>query len=723
MATRYRQIVSPVGLEVANQDTGGSQAAMELSDALSSFARVGNEFTGQLRAEQGATEGEAAGAAGAPQTRTGLRANTAYGRAYNSAAEAAYSSKMQTDIAAEYAKLEQDHEADLDGFNTVAAGYAEKLVAEAPPEYRVRVQQAIAARHAAGAARVRDQQMAFERAKHGAAYLEGGEARANLAIAAAMNLPREDGDAALAAAAEDNRLQLDALVAEHIYTPLEAVKLQDAFMQSLDDGLFAQRTQPVVDALMNEAKTDVLKGDKLLTGVMADESIPLDERLTIRKAYDAQRTALAEDRSRAGIAESTALAQRLAADESGAGVDGESWKLYRAGKISDAEHTGNLRKSVENGKKKVEDDSDIAAVMWKLQNGQGLDPGPGSKDRAALNKVVDRTVAASNMQPGDDRWTQFMIDVSKESNIMPQAAESWARVNLMSDEPVAAAKGAAFFSRLQKENPIAWDYNADPKLASFGEQFSQNLGNSILPERAYEMARKNVYEMTKEQKDILQQQYGSKKDALGDNQSALIDALNEDENFDPGVFRSSPDAGLALQAEYNNLVSQYYVSTNGDIKTARNLAGKAVRSRYGVTEVNGTREIMKYAPERMYPGLSAAVIRDDMMKSVASIPNAPAVIDPAKMRLVPEGRGRTERTRGLEWNIVVLDEEGDYDVIRGPDNKPLVYALPLGEDFSSVKERLKAEQLVEAAAADEAARKRDPLYRDLARENLDDVQR
>lgn len=720
---RYRQLVSPVGLDVINQDTGGTQAAQQLSDALSQFSRVGNEFLGQARAEEGAREGEAAGAAGLPTPRTGMRANTAYGRAYNSAAEAAYSSKMQTDIAAEFTKLEQDHEGDLAGFNEVSKGYAEKLIAEVPPEYRVRVEQAINARHAAGAARVREQQITFERAANMAAVMEGSAARMQLAVAAAMNLPRDEGDAAIAAAVEDNQLQLDALVADQPMLAPQAVRMQAEFIADLDAGLLATRTNEVVDGLMNEAKVDVLAGDRMLAQVLNDESIPANERAEIRKAYDAQRTALAEDRARIMVPESSALAQRLAADESGRAVDAESWRLYRRGGISAAEHEGNLRKSIENGKKKAEDGADVAAILNLMTQPdfKGLDPGD-PKHRSALNKMVDQTVAASGMKPGDPRWTQFMIDTAKHTNILPASAESWARVRIMTGDHLDAAQGAGFLAAVQKENEVAWDYNNDPKLAAFTEQLIENQAAGIVSEKAHDLAYTNVYAMPEAQKEILRQEYGSKKEVLEGNTAALNDALSEDKNFDPGVFRSSPDATLAMRGDYARLVSQYYVSTGGNIETARNLAGKAIRSRYGVTEVNGTREIMKYAPERMYPQLSAAVIRDDMMKAVASVPSAPDVVDPAKIRLVMDPL-RTERSRGLKWNILVLDEEGDHDVIRGADNKPLSYALPLGQDFSSTKERIKAEQLVEAARADEAARKRDPAYRALQREQLDDVQR
>lgn len=722
---RYRDIVSPVGVDVMNQNTGGAQAAEQLSGALKSFSQLSNSYHGQLRAEQGAQEGEAAGAARNPQPRTGLRAGTAYGRAYNSAAEAAYAAEIETDINATLTKLEQDHEGDLIGFESTAKGYGEELLKSVPDAYKVRVSQSLMARAAAGSARVRGQQIAYDKDKQAAAALAGMDARAANTLAAAEHLDRDAADEALAAAVAENQAMLDAMVAEHVWganSAEHAAALQNNFVEALDKGLLASRANATVDSLMNKARVDVVAGDRALLQVLSNDMIPEEERQAIRIAYDKQRTALGEDRARAMVEETTGIARDLAAGDGGPTVDSRSWRAYKKGGISRAELEGNLTKSAANLKQKGEDSADEAAVMAALRAGEGIDP-TNAKQRKALNKFVDNVVAAQGMKPGEQRWTNFMVDTAKQTNVLPASAESWARVSMLKGDPMQAAMGASLFARVQAANPAAWDYNSDPKLAAFAQQLNDNV-EALGPDqiaRAHELAYRNVYEQTKEQKERLALEYGSKEKRLAGNAEALQDALNDDPLFDPSVFASSPASSLAMKTEYDNLVGQYYVSTNGDLKTARELAGHAVRSRYGVSEVNGEREIMKYAPEKMFPGLTGAIVRDDVLKSIATTPGLsyPDVVQPSQVKLVPEKHGLTERTQGRIWNIIVQDEDGNYDIVRGPDNTPLPYSLPLGKSFDEVHARESQRQVEKA----QALKARIPIDDALMLEQLDDVRR
>jgi hypothetical protein len=267
-------------------------------------------------------------------------------------------------------------------------------------------------------------------------------------------------------------------------------------------------------------------------------------------------------------------------------------------------------------------------------------------------------------------------------------------------------------------NPGAWDYAIDPKIAPFAEQLNASLAAGIEPTRAYELAHRNVYEQTKEEQEILKTQYAASPKQTAENLNQLQDDLDSDDSFDSSWRTSSPDAVLAMQGEYQRLVGQYYVSTNGDLGTARKLASTVVRSGYGVTEMNGVREVVKNAPEKNYPGLTSEIIRADLAKSLAAVD---PTLDPMKARIVPTAD--TDRTKGRVWGVALYDEDGNYDVVRDAKNRPLPYSLPLGEDFAVLRQAALVAEVEKAVRAAAEAKKRDVRSEGLSRSQMDEGMR
>lgn len=672
--TRYRQLQSPVTLDVGSNDSGASSVAQQLSDSFKSFSNETLNAAGILRSQQGAREGEAAGAAGNPKPRAGLRAATSYGAAYNSAAEAAYQSKVQTDIDTTIASIEQGNEGNLAGFEASSKGFADELVKATPAEYRVRTEQTIAARIAAGATRVRGQQIAKQQNQQQADVLEGMQSRASLALKSAAVLPTEQGDAALIAAVNDNKAQLDALVNDGVIDATTALKWQSAFHDQLDKGILNSRIDATVDELMAASEANASKGDFQLAKIMADPTIPQDQKDAIFKGYKDRSEQLFYQRSRTHAEDSVALAKDLAAEDFGPAIEARARALYQQHAISRDEYQSAVAASTRNEMKHIEDGADVAAVDQIIQSGGAFDPAD-PKIKAAVGKWFDLKTAAAGVTIGDPRWQAFAAEITKKTNIVPQTAEKWARVSMLSGDPSQAALGASFMQRIQEANKRAWDYQKDPKIAAFAEQLNANLAAGIEPTQAYKMADDNVYQVTPQQREQLTIEYRKAlKDDGTSNADALQEAISDDSTMD--VATSTP----AMRAEYENLVSQYYTMNDGNLADARKLAAEHVKTTYGVTEMNGQPQIMKYAPEAMYPGLTASIINTDKIEVLKAVGYAG---DPAQVSIVPTDQvGRTKGAGG--WLLVHTDADGNRESILGPDNLPVAYDLPLGADYARI---------------------------------------
>ncbi len=694
--TGYRDLESRSLIDVGARSTpsGAANAAQQLADTFSAWSRTAADVGGlaqRFAAQKASTAGTAAGLAGKPEFKPGV---TAVGRAYNSAAETGYVAQAQTDIDDTMTRLEMESEADEEAFVSKAKAYSDALMAEVPEEMRPAIGHVLTARSNAGGHRIRGQQMAKERTQTHANYLSSIPAIVRNTIATAQELPPEEADEALLLSVSDNQARLDALVDHNIIAADDAVVLHARFKDALDAGFSAALTAPAIEELMNLAREDVQMGDLALAAIQGREDLSPEQKVDIRKGYEQQRNQLAFERSRQFVEHSGDLAKRLAGGTFGAEIEAENLALYQNAAISVDEYQSNQATIARNAKQTGEDEVDVAAVLAAMSGGRGLDP-TNTQQRNALDKLFQAEAQAAGMEVGDARWQARAVQLAERTNMLPASAQSWARVNMLSGDPIQVAEGASFFARAQDANSAAWDYDADPKIAAFAGQINDNLAAGVKTERALEMARKNVYEMTEHERAIVTQRYRDDKVVLG-NADALASALSANKDFDPGVFggafHSVPAPSLSMQAEYNNTVERMYNFTNGDIEKARQLAFDSIKSRYGHTRMNGEAQIVKYPPEKMY-GIPPDVLRADVASTATAVGYTG---DAAAIRLTPVPA--TGRTKGKVWLMQLLDEYGYPDTVRDQKNEPVLYKLPLGDTFTATRNRLNQAKLDEAAA-------------------------
>lgn len=679
----YRDLQAPTLVDTTRLETGDSEVAAQLARSLKSFERGLGEVGFELRSQQGAREGAEAALTDTFAPRTGLAATTAYGQAYNSAGAAAYMAKSATDIEATLDRLEQESPGDPDKFAAAASGYADGLLKSAPRDFQPRLQQLIAARTAAGLTRLRGQQIAEVQSSQIADYERGADASAKLALKSLTE--GVAGDAALASAIQDNEAQLAALVRDKVLMPHEAERYRQKFAAALDDALAGAKLAGAVEDLMAAARADVEAGDRALAALQEREDLDAHDKIAIAEEYRRQRGLLEYERSRVHVNEAAELARELAAGGHGTELESRARHLYKRGAISGEEFENVLEQSTRNEAKSIEDQSDVATVLASLQLGRGIDPAD-AKQRKALDKLFVAETTRLGEVPGSERWQAHAVELARTSNVLPESAASWARVQLTSGDPVAASVAAGFMRRVQDANPVAAPYNDEPKLGSLIEKLNANLNAGLEPERAYTLAMQSSYLLTEAQRKELAERYKELKVARG-NLDALEDLAGADDQFDPGLFSSVPTIPAALAAEYGSLVQQYFIASGGNVQQSRALAYRAIKSLWGLTRVNGELEIMKYAPERL--GLPTEIIRRDIADSVA-----PLGLDASKVKLVPNAA--TERTRGQVWFLGIENKYGAVDIVLGPDNRPLQYRLPLGDAFERTRAAVREEKIAAA---------------------------
>jgi hypothetical protein len=466
-------------------------------------------------------------------------------------------------------------------------------------------------------------------------------------------------------------------------------------------------------------------GYAALKAIDNDDSLAPDIRDDIRSKTNGLVSSLRTDQRSQNLQALSDLDKSIASGQAGPAENAEAWRLYNANALDPDQLLATVT-AIDRSQRKAQDDAALLATGIKnFISGTPMDPkAADSKDQAnavfnALATKQPSTIASKAVDalggavpglpesvpgtPGSDGYANAAVAVATHMGIVPPDVVSWGRANLVSGNPQSAAAAANLLSRLDETNPSAYGYAVDdPKTRAMVSTIANAVNAGADPAAAVELARRNA-SLPQPELQALEQKW---KAAKPEDQQAsqLSSILGSDPRFKSGWFSGVPTAPPLMQGQFDQLTRSYYDETGGNIAQARELAVQDLKRTWGVSEVNGDRQLMQYAPEVMFPGLSAAVVRNDVAKTVADNGSLFQNVDPSQVHLT--ATDRTARTGGLDWALMVPDKFGAYEPVVGKDGNPITYRLPVGNnDYAAVKAR-------EAQAALESARQTQQLRQD-----------
>lgn len=342
----------------------------------------------------------------------------------------------------------------------------------------------------------------------------------------------------------------------------------------------------------------------------------------------------------------------------------------------------------------VQNAGDVAArelVRGALATGTPLDP-QNDKQRKALSASF--TVEARNSPPGSEPWQQLASAYAVRTRVLPEPATAWVRASLRSPNPKTAAAAAQFVGAVQAEAPDALT-GFDAPTKAFAMTLSTMIAGGADPEKAVEIARQNVFETKPAIVEQRQKEFNDGKNGVAKASDSALESFI-DRDFDT-AFSWQPAADPGIRADFKSLTEQYYLRT-GDKEAAQELAWQDVRRVYGVSEVNGVKQMMAFPPEKF--GVPAAEIRKELD---ALGPNISLVPDALTLRLVnslADGKPVQPSYQLMTaQGLPLTDEKG----IRKR------YIIPTGEEmgahFKQEQEKareLATQQIVEAKAKRES---------------------
>jgi hypothetical protein len=391
------------------------------------------------------------------------------------------------------------------------------------------------------------------------------------------------------------------------------------------------------------------------------------------------------------------LEQRIASGKADLSDRSTIWSLYRNGVFS-PQQTGNAIGRLEKAQQtQVNDQADLTAFDGAYRNGQALNP--MDKDTKDGIGAVFQSYT-KNVTPGSTEWINRGADIAAKTGITPQPMIDWARTQLVSGQPAAAVSAAETLMRLSEANPRGTPYalKGDPETVAAAKLVSDAVSAGTDPVAAVEHARQ-IMSMSDGQKQALEERYKA-QGLAANSDSVLKNELKHQPQYNGGIFTGIPsEIPPTMSGEFEQLRQQYFKLTNGNAVQAADLAMNDLKNSWGITQANGKREFMQYAPEAMHPGLTSEALRADMEAAAKGHTD-----DPTKVRLVPVPD--TAFTSGQIWGLGVTDKFGAYDVIRDAKNRFIPYQIPNGADAVAAQRQKIADEgmarLKAAQAADRA---------------------
>lgn len=433
-------------------------------------------------------------------------------------------------------------------------------------------------------------------------------------------------------------------------------------------------------------------GAAALAGLQTNQGIPADVRSDILAKTNELVDHLRGERRQQFAPQLAQLEENIATGKAGDDDRATAWELYQHGALDPAQLAGTMAAIDRTQLKTSQDTVAIDAVANAYTTGTPLDP----KDRGAQRAADEyfTTKLAAGLKPGSSGYANAAVQLADKTGIVPESALSWARANLTSGDPATAAQGADLIARLEQGSPRALGFALDERTKAMADSINQAVTAGTPAPIAVELARKQS-ELSPGQLTELKEKWLADKPQLA-QRNALTDLLKSDPEFKPGLFSDLPAIPNQLQSEFDASTQRYFDYTGGNMQQARELAFRDLKRVWGVSDVNGQREILPYAPEVSFPGLTAADVRQDLSATVDAHAQAVRRYDPAtgnlvqtspapdSIRLIPTDR--TARTNGLEWALGAPDQFGAMDVLRGADGNPLIYRLPVSQtDFDAVR--------------------------------------
>lgn len=256
---------------------------------------------------------------------------------------------------------------------------------------------------------------------------------------------------------------------------------------------------------------------------------------------------------------------------------------------------GKLSALVQKSNANIQAQRDSARFNDALISGEKLDP-----SNKSMQKAADNTPSALNFRINDATTHDAIVQQVNQTGIIPSQVTSQLNAIARSSSPDVVKQGSTLFEAIYDTDPASvGDMPKD--MQSFYLTVKQLTDAGMASDEAVKQAQNITYNQT----DAFKAQISSTqstKEYKNDRASAMDSAVSNMAQifrWDPSADDSTPEA-VHFRNDYQSLYDINYRNSGGNADVAKKMTNTQIARTWSISEVNGSAQFMKYAPEALY---------------------------------------------------------------------------------------------------------------------------
>ncbi|HFS7969552.1 TPA: transglycosylase SLT domain-containing protein [Klebsiella pneumoniae] len=257
---------------------------------------------------------------------------------------------------------------------------------------------------------------------------------------------------------------------------------------------------------------------------------------------------------------------------------------------------GKLSALVQKSNANIQAQRDSARFNDALISGEKLDP-----SNKSMQKAADNTPSALNFRINDATTHDAIVQQVNQTGIIPSQVTSQLNAIARSSSPDVVKQGSTLFNALYDTDPASvGDMPKD--MQSFYLTVKQLTDSGMASDEAVKQAQNVTYNQT----DALKSQLSSTqstKEYKKERTSAMDSAVSSMKPWysfgGPAADDPNPNS-VKFRNDYQSLYDINYRNSGGNADVAKKMTNTQIARTWSLSDVNGSTQFMKYAPEALY---------------------------------------------------------------------------------------------------------------------------